>query len=91
MLILQRKAGEAIHIGEDIIIRISEIGSDRVKVAIDAPREYSIVREELITAAETNKQSAGVDISVIHSMLHVEPASGADAAEQTQEESKKEC
>ena len=51
MLILQRKTGEAIRIGEEITIRISEIGSDRVKLAIDAPREYSIVREELITAA----------------------------------------
>lgn len=90
MLILQRKAGEAIHIGEDIIIRISEIGSDRVKVAIDAPREYSIVREELITAAETNKQSAGVDISVIQSMLHVGTGS-ADTTQETQEENKEEC
>lgn len=90
MLILQRKAGEAIHIGEDIIIRISEIGSDRVKVAIDAPREYSIVREELITAAETNKQSAGVDISVIQNMLHV-GTGGADTAQKTQEENKEEC
>lgn len=75
MLILQRKAGEAIRIGEEITIRISEIGSDRVKLAIDAPREFSIVREELITAAETNKQSAGasVDISVIKNMLHNAP------------------
>ena len=38
MLILQRKTGEAIRIGEEITIRISEIGSDRVKLAIDAPR-----------------------------------------------------
>lgn len=75
MLILQRKTGEAIRIGEEITIRISEIGSDRVKLAIDAPREYSIVREELITAAEMNKQSAGasVDISVIKNMLHSAP------------------
>lgn len=75
MLILQRKAGEAIRIGDAITIRISEIGSDRVKIAIDAPREFSIMREELITAAETNKQSAGasVDISVIKNMLHSGP------------------
>lgn len=88
MLILQRKAGEAIRIGEDITIRISEIGSDRVKVAIDAPREFSIVREELITAAETNKESAGVDISVIKNMLHIAPEN-ADAAQATEEIEKK--
>lgn len=84
MLILQRKAGEAIRIGDAITIRISEIGSDRVKVAIDAPREFSIVREELITAAETNKQSAGatVDISVIKNMLHSGPEGAAPAEEE---------
>lgn len=86
MLILQRKAGEAIRIGDNITIRISEIGSDRVKVAIDAPRELSIVREELITAAETNKQSAGVDISVIQNMLHAGPERGAGAMQETKKE-----
>ena len=71
MLILQRKTGEAIRIGDDITIRISEIGSERVKIAIDAPRGLPIVREELLTAAQTNIQSAAasVDLNMIHSML----------------------
>lgn len=71
MLILQRKAGEAIRIGEDVTIRISEIGSDRVKIAIDAPRGLSIMREELLTAAQTNMQSAAaeVNLSLIQQML----------------------
>lgn len=72
MLILQRKSGEAIRIGDDILIRISEIGAERVKIAIDAPRGLSIVREELLTAAQTNQQSAAADVNLnlIHSMLH---------------------
>ena len=75
MLILQRKTGEAIRIGDDILIRISEIGSERVKIAIDAPRGLPIVREELLTAAQTNIQSAAsdVDLKMIHSMLKQEP------------------
>lgn len=75
MLILQRKTGEAIRIGEDILIRISEIGSERVKIAIDAPRGLSIVREELLTAAQTNKQSAAADVNLnlVHSMLQQKP------------------
>ena len=74
MLILQRKSGEDIRLGDNITIRISEIGSDRVKIAIDAPKEVSIVREELITAAETNIQSAkaAVDVDFIKHMLHSE-------------------
>lgn len=73
MLILQRKAGEAIHIGEDVVIRISEIGADRVKIAIEAPKGLSIVREELLTAAQTNMQSVTTkaDLSLIQQMLHI--------------------
>lgn len=76
MLILQRKAGEAIHIGEDIVVRISDIGSDRVKVAIDAPRGIAIVREELLTAKETNIAAAAAPatLSLIHQVLHPEEA-----------------
>ncbi|GFI61154.1 translational regulator CsrA1 [Clostridiales bacterium] len=71
MLILQRKAGESILIGDDITIRISEINSGRVKIAIDAPREIRIMREELITAAETNKESAEtlVNLNFIRQIL----------------------
>ena len=71
MLILQRKIGEAIRIGEDITIRISEIGSERVKIAIDAPRELAIVREELLTATQTNMQAAAAkpNLAVIHDLL----------------------
>lgn len=74
MLILQRKAGEAIRIGEDITIRISEIGAERVKIAIDAPKGLPIMREELLTAAQTNKQSAAAmdlkTLTTIQQMLH---------------------
>ena len=71
MLILQRKIGEAIRIGDDITIRISEIGSERVKIAIDAPRELAIVREELLTAQQENIQAAAAkpNLAVIHDLL----------------------
>ena len=71
MLVLQRKAGEAIHIGDDIIITITEIGSDKVKIAIDAPKSIPIVRQELLTAADTNKESIATqsDISLLKNIL----------------------
>ena len=79
MLILQRKAGEAIHIGEDIVVRISDIGSDRVKIAIDAPRGISIVREELLTAKETNiAAAASADFSLIRQILQQEKKQNED-------------
>lgn len=47
MLVLSRKANEAIHIGSDVVIRVSSISGNRVKLAIDAPREVAIRRSEL--------------------------------------------
>ncbi len=49
MLVLSRKDGQAIRIGEDVIIKVSEISGGRVKLAIDAPREIPIRRTELST------------------------------------------
>ena len=53
MLVLSRKAGERILIGEDVIINIVRIGPNTVKIGIDAPKSVSIVREELCETAET--------------------------------------
>jgi carbon storage regulator len=47
MLVLSRKPGERILIGDQIAITIVRIGPNTVRVGIDAPREMTIVREEL--------------------------------------------
>ena len=57
MLILQRKEGESIKIGEQIEISVVEIGSAVVKLAISAPKDISILRKELLIAADVNKES----------------------------------
>ncbi len=58
MLILTRKQGEAFVIGDDITISISEISGERVRVAIDAPKNVTILRKELADAVELNKEAA---------------------------------
>lgn len=60
MLILQRKAGESIQIGDDISISIAEISGDRVKLAIDAPHSVQILRSELLEAVDSNKEAADI-------------------------------
>ena len=47
MLILTRRSNERIFIGDDIVLSILSIEGNRVKVGIDAPKEVSIVREEI--------------------------------------------
>ena len=47
MLILTRRIDEAIVISDDIVDRVLEISGERVKLGIDAPREVTILRQEL--------------------------------------------
>jgi carbon storage regulator len=47
MLVLSRKPGEKILIGDNVTVTIVRIGPNTVRLGIDAPREMNIVREEL--------------------------------------------
>ena len=51
MLVLSRKAGERIHIGDNIFIEVRRIAGCRVALAIEAPRDVRILRGELKEAA----------------------------------------
>lgn len=57
MLVLQRKIGQSIFIGDDIVITIQDISSDKVKISIDAPKDVVIMREELKLAAISNQEA----------------------------------
>lgn len=50
MLVLSRKVGEAIRIGDNIEIVVVDISKGRVKIGISAPRHVSVLRAELATA-----------------------------------------
>lgn len=47
-LILTRRANEAIHIGKDVIVKLLDIKGGQARIAIDAPIEVNIVRDELL-------------------------------------------
>ena len=55
MLILTRKDGEAITIGDDITLRVVMVDGTHVRLGIDAPREVPVHREEV---AERIRKSA---------------------------------
>ena len=48
MLVLARKCGESIVIGDDVRIAVVRVKGNRVKLAIEAPREVSVERGERV-------------------------------------------
>ncbi|MBX9695321.1 MAG: carbon storage regulator [Cyanobacteria bacterium] len=62
MLVLSRKPGEKILIGENVTITIVRIGPNTVRLGIEAPRDMNIVRDELCEPAGTI-QTIDVDVS----------------------------
>jgi len=59
VLVLTRKVGEKINIGDDIILRVLEIDRASVRLGIDAPRQVSIFRHEVyVRIQEENLRSS---------------------------------
>jgi carbon storage regulator len=48
VLVLTRKVGEQVHIGDNIVVTIVALEGGKVRVGIDAPRELPIMRQELL-------------------------------------------
>lgn len=44
MLVITRKAGEAVHIGDNIVVRILGTQNGQTRIGIDAPKEIEIQR-----------------------------------------------
>ncbi len=58
MLVLSRKAGERIHIGDEIFIEVRRVAGNRVTLAVNAPREVRVLRGELLEAAKSFEETA---------------------------------
>lgn len=53
MLVLSRKMGERIHIGEDIFVEVRRVAGNRVTLAVCAPKNVRILRGELFVASDS--------------------------------------
>ncbi len=57
MLVVSRKVSESVVIGDDIEVIVTEIGSDRVKIGIKAPRGIPVMRKELLETKKLNREA----------------------------------
>lgn len=58
MLILARRPGERVVIGDDILVTVMEVGSNTVRLGIEAPQGISIYREEIWLAVKEENRAA---------------------------------
>lgn len=65
---ISRKKSESFFIGNDVEVVVTDIGSDRVKIGIRAPKGVPVVRKELLETRDLNREASA--------------ASGKDAVEE---------
>lgn len=69
MLVLSRKKGESIVIGDNIEVTVIKLDDGTVKLAVNAPKDISIFRKELLTEVESeNKAAVNVDLNFLKFM-----------------------
>ncbi len=70
MLVLSRKKGQSIMLGDNIELTIIEIQGDQVRIGINAPKSVQVYRKELfLEIQEENKKAAGSSKLELESLL----------------------
>jgi len=85
MLILQRKEGESLLIGDQVEISVLSVEAGRVRLAIEAPKHISILRSELKRAADANREAAAEAVPPL-ALLDVLSENGREPESGTAEE-----
>lgn len=58
MLILSRRLGESVTIGDDIVVTVAGISGNQIRLGISAPKAVRVLREEIYKAIQKENQSA---------------------------------
>ncbi|MFK2826308.1 carbon storage regulator CsrA [Bacillus sp. B190/17] len=69
MLVLTRKTGQAIQIGDDIEITVISVKGDQIKLGINAPKHVDIHRKEVYLAIQEENESASAGVEDIFGLL----------------------
>jgi len=69
MLVLTRKVGESITIGENIEITVLEMKGDQVKIGIEAPKSVDIHRKEVYVSIQEENKRATKNVNKLHEIF----------------------
>jgi carbon storage regulator len=58
VLIITRKEGEKVMIGDDVVVTVVEVNGNTIRLGIDAPRALPVYREELWAAVRDENRAA---------------------------------
>lgn len=79
MLVLTRKAGEGILIGEDVRVTVLECKDGRIRIGIEAPGDYRIYRQEVYERiCSENRQASQWSTENLEALDSVMPRKGED-------------
>ena len=59
MLILTRKSGESLMIGEDISVTVLGVKGNQVRIGINAPKDIAVHREEIFDKIQEDTEESG--------------------------------
>ena len=74
MLVLARKLGEKIYVGDDIVLTVVDVKGDRVRLAFDCPVQIPIHREEVYRRICAERRALEKRVSLNQSRRHAECA-----------------
>jgi carbon storage regulator len=60
MLVLTRKAGQSLVIGDNIVIKILDFKGDNIKIGIEAPKQITVHRQEVFEAIRQENKAAAL-------------------------------
>ncbi len=80
MLILTRRVGESVHIGDQVKVKVLTVRGNQVRLGIDAPREIQVNRDEVLNPRVRDERKGPIETADPPSPIGVEP-SGSDTME----------